>query len=81
MTKNLIKGIVKVGAIVGGACVVAEFFGSFGQGLMLGQLMRMDDPYAMELNKALLEADITNKRIKRWVITNVASWNSKRDEG
>lgn len=77
---NLIKGVVKVGAIVGGACVVAEFFGSFGQGLMLGQLMRMNDPYAMELNKALLEAD-TNKRIKRWVITNVASWNSKRDEG
>lgn len=77
---NLIKGVVKVGAIVGGACVVAEFFGSFGQGLMLGQLMRMGDPYATELNKALLEAD-TNKRIKRWVITNVASWNSKRDEG
>lgn len=77
---NLIKGVVKVGAIVGGACVVAEFFGSFGQGLMLGQLMRMNDPYATELNKALLEAD-TNKRIKRWVITSVASWNSKRDEG
>lgn len=81
MTKNLIKGVVKVGAIVGGACVVAEFFGSFGQGLMLGQLMRMGDPYATEVNKVLLEADITNKRIKRWVVTNVANWYVKRDEG
>lgn len=77
---NLIKGVVKVGAIVGGACVVAEFFRAFGQGLMLGQLMRMDDPYATELYKALLETDITSKRIKRWIVTNVASRNSKRDE-
>lgn len=83
MVKNITKSAIKIGAIVSGVIVTSEFFASFGKGLLLGKLMRMDDPYAIDLHQCLSNANFNNprKRFTKWLITDVATWESKRDEG
>lgn len=83
MVKNIAKNAVKVGTIVGGVIVTSELFGTFGKGLMLGQMMRMGDPYAIELHQALSNANVhkPRERFTKWLITDVATWYLKRGEG
>lgn len=80
MVKNIVKSAIKVGTIAGGVFITSEFFGSFGKGLMLGQMMRMGDPHAIDLHQSLSNADVHNPRVRfaKWLITDVATWESKR---
>lgn len=83
MVKNITKSAMKVGAIAGGIIITAEFFGAFGKGLLLGQLMQMGDPYAVDLHQSLLNANFhkPRKRFVKWLITDVATWESKQGKG
>ena len=83
MVKNIIKSAIKVGAITGGVIVISEFAGSFGKGLLLGQFMRMGDPYAIAFHQSLSNANIhkPRERFAKRLITNVATWNSKQKRG
>lgn len=79
MVNNIIKSAIKVGAIASGVLITAEVFGSFGKGLLLGQMMRIGDPYAVDLHQELSNATFHNPRARfaKWLITDVATWNSK----
>ena len=83
MVKSITKSAIKAGVIAGSVIITAEVFGSFGKGLLLGQMMRMGDPYAVDLHQCLSNTTFHTPRARfaKWLIMDVATWNSKRDQG
>lgn len=80
MNKFIIKSAKRIVLAAGVTVITAEVFGSFGKGLMLGHLMKIDDPYAIRAHKELSELEVRSLRgrLDRWLITDVATWESKQ---